>query len=283
MTAIAGKTVVLTGASRGLGTLMARAIAAQGATVIGVSRSPQQLNQICAEIEAAGGRAIGVPFDISEVEKLPILLEKIEQLVDSVDILINNAGVEIYNAFSDYALADLQTVLSTNLLAPMELSRLILPRMLRGGSGHIVNIASLAGKKGAPYNSLYSASKAGLLMWTDALRQELAGTGVVVSAICPGYVSDLGMTADTGVPIPKQAGTSKPTDVVKAVIRAIEQDRLEAIVNQDAITEGFTKLLLVVSQFFPQFGDAVYRWSGVTKFNQMRVENRMEVKNYVRN
>jgi short-subunit dehydrogenase len=262
---------------------MARAIAAQGATVIGVSRSPQQLNQICAEIEAAGGRAIGVPFDISEVEKLPILLEKIEQLVDSVDILINNAGVEIYNAFSDYALADLQTVLSTNLLAPMELSRLILPRMLRGGSGHIVNIASLAGKKGAPYNSLYSASKAGLLMWTDALRQELAGTGVVVSAICPGYVSDLGMTADTGVPIPKQAGTSKPTDVVKAVIRAIEQDRLEAIVNQDAITEGFTKLLLVVSQFFPQFGDAVYRWSGVTKFNQMRVENRMEVKNYVRN
>jgi short-subunit dehydrogenase len=113
-------------------------------------------------------------------------------------------------------------------------------------------------------------------MWSDAIRQELVGTGVKISVVCPGYISGQGMTADTGVPIPKQAGTSKPTDVVKAIIRTIEQDRPEAIVNQDAITEGFTKLLLVVSQFFPQFGDAVYRWSGITKFNQMRVENRME-------
>lgn len=270
MTTITGKTVLLTGASRGIGTFIARALAREQTTVVGVSRSQEGLDKVGAEVKALGSQWIGVPFDISKVEELPVLVQQVNQLTGSIDILVNNAGIEIYRAFQDYSTSDLQSVITTNLLAAMELSRLVLPTMLRQGSGHIVNIASLAAKKGHPYDSIYSASKAGLLMWSDSVRQELAGTGVEISVVCPGYVSQQGMLADTGVPAPSLSGTSTPDDVAIAVTRAIKQNKAEVIVNKDLVTVGFTRLLLALWQIFPQFGDAVYRWIGVTKLNQKR-------------
>lgn len=271
MTTIAGKTVVLTGASRGIGLSIARALAKEKATIVGISRSKDRLDQLRTEITALGGKWIAINFDISQVEELPILAQQINQQAGVVDILINNAGVEIYRAFQDYSITEIQSVISTNLLAAMELSRLLLPKMLSQKSGHIVNIASMAAKKGHPYDSVYAASKAGLLMWSDSVRQELVGTGVEISVICPGYVSGLGMLADTGVPAPSLAGTSLPEYVAKATIRAIQQNQVEVIVNKDSITENFTKLLLAIWQFFPRFGDIIYRWIGVVKLNKMRI------------
>ncbi|MCU0534548.1 MAG: SDR family NAD(P)-dependent oxidoreductase [Hydrococcus sp. Prado102] len=272
MTTITGKRILLTGASRGIGAYIARELAKQQATIVSVSRSQQGLDRVCGEIYALGGQGIGITFDISNVEKLPLLVQKIEELIGSIDIVINNAGIEIYKAFQNYSLSDLQSVLSINLLAAMELTRLLLPNMLFQGSGHIVNIASLASKKGHPYDSIYSASKAGLLMWTDALRQELTGTGVRVSTICPGYVGDAGLLADTGIPAPKLAGTSKAEDVAYAVVKAIAHNQAEVIVNGNSMTANLTKFLLAIEQFFPEFGDSVNRWLGVTKLNQMRIE-----------
>ena len=272
MIAIAGKTVLLTGASRGIGAFIACALAREQATIVGVSRSLEGLNKVGAEVQAAGGKWIGLSFDISQVEALPVLVQQINQLAGSIDILINNAGIEIYRAFQDYSTAEFQSILSTNLVAAIELSRLVLPTMLRQRSGHIVNVASLAAKKGLPYDSIYSASKAGLLIWSDSVRQEIVGTGVKISVICPGYVSHQGMLANTHVPAPNSSGTSTPTYVAKAVIRAIKQNKAELIVNQDSVTEGITKLLLALYQIFPQFGDLVYRWLNVPKLNQMRVE-----------
>lgn len=283
MTTIAGKTVLLTGASGGLGLFIARALAREQATIIGVSRSQQGLDKVGAEVKASGGEWIALPFDISKVEELPVLVKQINQITGSVDILINNAGIEIYRAFQDYSTAEIQSVLITNLLAAMELSRLVLPTMLDRKSGHIVNIASLAAKKGHPYDSIYSASKAGLLMWSDAVRQELAGTGVGISVICPGYVSQQGMLVDTDVPAPSLSGTSTPARVAIAVSEAIKQNQAEVIVNKDFMTEGLTKLLLVFYQVFPRFGDAIYRWIGVVKLNQMRVTNQISNKNFVSN
>jgi short-subunit dehydrogenase len=278
MTTIAGKTVLLTGASRGLGAFLARALAREKATIVGVSRSQDSLEQVADAVQALGGKWIGIPFDISRVEELPALISQIEQLAGSIDILINNAGIEIYKNFQDYSTYEIQSVLNTNLLAAMELTRLVLPRRC----GHIVNIASLAGKKGAPYNSIYSASKAGLIMWSDAIRQELVGTGVKISVVCPGYISEQGMTADTGVPIPKLSGTSTVAKTAKATIAAIEKNQAEVIVNQDPVTEAITKLLFAIEQIFPRLGDTVYRWLGVTKLNRMRIEKRMEAKAEIR-
>ena len=277
MTIIAGQTVLLTGASRGIGAFIARALAKEKATVVGVSRSQEGLDKVAAEVKALGGQWIGIPYDITRLADLPTLVQQINQLAGSIDIVINNAGIEIYKNFQDYSTSDLQSVLTINLLSAMELSRLVLPTMLSQRRGHIVNIASLAAKKGNSYNSIYCASKAGLLMWGDSLRQELAGTGVEVSVICPGYVSQQGMFADTGVPAPSLAGTSTPADVANAVIQAIKQNQAEVIVNQDSMTAGFTKLLLALWQISPRFGDKVYKWMGVTKLNKIRVENQMPV------
>lgn len=263
MKTIAGKTVLLTGASRGIGVFIARALAKEQAIVVGVSRSKLELEEFLAEVTAIGGKGYIFPYDISKVEKLSILVEEINQLVGPIDILINNAAIEKYRAFQDYSLEDIQSVLTTNLIAAMELTRLVLPNMLSRRNGHIVNIASLAGKKGTPYNSIYSASKAGLLVWTDAIRQELADTDVGVSVICPGYVA-AGMFAKTGMTPPSLANMSTPTEVAIATIRAIKQNQPELFLDG-----FFTKLLFAIGQISPQFGDTVFRWLGVTKMNKI--------------
>lgn len=267
MKTIAGKTVLLTGASRGIGVFIARALAKEQATVVGVSRSKLELEEFLTEVTAVGGKGYIFPCDISKIEKLSILVEEINQLAGPIDILLNNAAIEKHRAFQDYSLEDIQSILATNLIAAMELTRLVLPSMLSRGSGHIVNIASLAGKKGTPYDSIYSASKAGLLVWTDAIRQELADTDVGVSVICPGYVA-AGMFFETGITPPSLANVSTPTEVAIAVIRAIKQNQPEIILDG-----GFTKLLFALGQLSPKFGDAVFRWLGVTKINKICAEN----------
>ncbi|BAZ50015.1 short-chain dehydrogenase/reductase SDR, HetN [Nostoc sp. NIES-4103] len=277
MTNIAGQTILLTGASRGIGAFIARALAKEKATVVGVARSQQGLDQLSTEVKALGGHWLGIKYDLSNVEDLPSLVQQINRLAGPIDILINNAGIEIYKNFQDYSTSELQSVLTINLLSGMELTRLLLPTMLHQKRGHIINIASLSGKKGNAYNSIYCASKAGLLMWSDSLRQELVSTGVDVSVICPGYVCESGMFADTGISAPNLAGTSKPTDVSQAVIQAIKQNQAEVIVNQDAFTAGFTKLLLALWQLSPRFGDKFYQIIGVTKLNHKRAINQMPV------
>ncbi|MEO1399837.1 MAG: SDR family oxidoreductase [Cyanobacteria bacterium J06635_1] len=272
MTTLNGKTVLLTGASRGIGAFIARALTQQGATVVGVARDPAKLEQVCAELREAGAECFSIPWDLSNSETLPDLVTKIEQVAGPVDILINNAGIERYRAFQDYTLSDLQAVIAINLLAAMELSRLLLPGMLARGGGHLVNMASTAAKKGHPFDSAYSASKAGLLMWSDALRQELAESPVEVSVICPGYVEQSGMLADTGVPAPPLAGATTPTAVAAAVVRAIQQNQAEVILNKDIVSAVISKVLFATWQFFPRFGDTVYRAIGVPQLNQKRIK-----------
>ncbi|KAF3886075.1 MULTISPECIES: SDR family NAD(P)-dependent oxidoreductase [Nostocales] len=274
MESIAGKTVVLTGASGGIGVFIARALAREKATVVAISRSQESLEQICAEVESLGGKGISIPFDISNLERLPDLVKQIYELAGPVDVLINNAAIEKYRPFQNYALNDIRSILTTNLLTPMELTRLILPDMVNRNSGHIVNIASGSGKKGAPYNSIYSASKAGLIMWTDSMRQELTNTHVGVSVVCPGYTK-AGMFLKFGLSAPSLARVSEPNDVAIAVIRAIQQNQGEVII--DGI---LTRLLFSNIQLFPKFGDRIYQWIGLTKLNQTCAENQMRNENH---
>jgi short-subunit dehydrogenase len=274
MTTLTGKTVLLTGASRGLGVYIARALAKEQATVVCVSRSQVGLAQTCKAVEAAGGSAIAIPFDVSNISQLSGLAQQAQDIVGPIDVLINNAGIEINSDFANYSLAEIQSIFNTNLLAAMELTRFLLPNMMERGSGRIVNIASLAGKKGVAFNSVYSASKAGLIMWTDALRQELIGSGVQATVVCPGYISQTGMTVDPLVSAPKLAGISTPQTVANAIVSAIKYNKAEIIVNQNPITESLTKLMLSLGQIAPTSVDTIYRWLGVVKFNQKRAENR---------
>jgi short-subunit dehydrogenase len=274
MTSIVGKTILLTGASRGLGALVATLLAQESrVTLVGISRSGQGLATVGAEVMAAGAEWVAIPFDISQIEQLPQLVEQVYQTVGPVDILINNAGIETYSAFQDYSVTDLQQVMNTNLIAAMELSRLLLPKMIDRGGGHIVNITSLAAKKGHPYDSIYSASKGGLQMWSDAIRQELAGTGVEVSIVCPGYISDQGLMASTGVPAPKLAGSSTAEQVARAIVQVIRDDRAEIWVNQNWFQEIITKILFGLSAVFPNFSDYMYRFIGIPEANRQRIKS----------
>lgn len=275
MTTLSRKIVLLTGASRGIGRVIAQSIAAKEATLVCVARSQAGLDDLAQKIQADGGSAVGIAWDLSETSSLMDLVSRAETQVGPIDILINNAGVEIYRAFQDYATSDLQAVLNVNLLAAMELTRLVLPGMMQRQSGHIVNIASNAAKKGHPFDSAYSASKAGLLMWADAIRQELTDTGVEVSSICPGYVDQCGMMADTGIPAPKLAGSSTPEAVATAVVRAIQKNRAEITVNKDAVSVGISKLLFALCQFSPRWGDHIYRAIGIPQLNQLRIQQQL--------
>lgn len=276
MTILEGKVVLLTGASRGIGRVIAQALADEKAIVVGVARSQQGLEALCQTIRDAGGKATGIAWDLSNIDLLPDLIAQVESQIGPVDVLINNAGLEIYRAFQDYSAAELQAVLNVNLFAAMELTRLVLPGMIQRQSGHLVNIASNAAKKGHPFDSIYSASKAGLLMWGDAVRQELRHTNVEISTLCPGYVEQCGMLVDTGVPAPQLAGTSTPEAVAAAVVQAIQQNRAEIIINKDVFSANITKLMFALCQFSPRLGDAIYQAIGIPKLNQMRIEHQLK-------
>ena len=277
MKTIAGKTVVLTGASGGIGAFIARALAKEGATVVGVSRSQADLEQICHEVDALGGKGISIPFDICQLEKLPVLVEKIEAVTGTVDILINNAAIEKFRPFPNYSLEDIQSILTLNLHAPIELTRLLLPKAIERNSGHIVNIASGAGKKAAPFNSIYSASKAGLIMWSEAIRQELANTNVGVSVICPGC-TNAGMFLALDIPAPEGARIAEPTEVADVVLQAIKQNQKEVIL--DSLT---VKIFYALSQLSPEFGDSMIQKAGVIETNRKLAQRQMQAENLVPN
>ncbi|MEL6458724.1 MAG: SDR family oxidoreductase [Cyanobacteria bacterium J06641_2] len=283
MTSIKGKTIILTGASRGIGAFIARELAKKQAKIICVSRSQSGLERICTEIDDLGGKGIGVVFDVSKVERMPELMYEIKQITGSfnVDILVNNAGIEIYRSFKNYSLKDIQLVLSVNLIAAIELTRLVLPNMLNKGSGHIVNIASFATQKGHPYDSVYSASKAGLLMWADALKNELVPTNIIVSNICPGYsqTGQKGFFADNNMSATAvNEDSSTPQNVATAVYQAIENNGSPMMVNENFFTRNMTKLKFAVEQFLPKFRDYSDQDVNVNNINQVPKQSQQDSK-----
>ncbi len=262
-----GKVAIVTGASRGIGRIIAQALAQKGVKVIAVARSMDNLSKTCQLIEDEGGQATPILADMIQSENFEQLIERATSVYGRLDILVNNAGVEQYNHFKKYSSDDIDYCLKINLHAPILLSKSILPQLLEQGSGHIINIASLAGKKGVSYNSIYSASKSGLIMWTDALRQELSQTSVNISVVCPGFIRESGMFHDSGQSAPKLLGSSLPQDVADGVIKCILNNSAEVIVNP-----GPMKPLLALNQISPRLGDWVVKLFGVPEMNRKRIE-----------
>jgi short-subunit dehydrogenase len=180
-----------------------------------------------------------------------------------VDVLVNNAGLEHLGALQDSAPEILVRSVRLNLEVPLRLTRAVLPAMLARRAGHVVNMASLAGKAPAPFGTAYGATKHGMVGFTRALRAELHGTGVSASAICPGFVGDRGMYArvagPTGIHAPALTQTTTSAAVAAAVVRAVREDLAEVIVNP-----GPMRCLAALGELFPSFGGWLVRASGVT-------------------
>ena len=178
------RTAVITGASTGIGEATARRFAAEGARVVLAARSADALAAIAESIGA--DQALAVPTDVTDRDALVALLEWAEQRFGRIDILVNNAGYYGRGRVEDAELDDLIRTVDVNLRAPVTLCRLVLPYLRRAGGGAIVNVASLAGRVPIAGAAAYCATKFGLRAFSFALAEELAGTGITVSAVSPG-------------------------------------------------------------------------------------------------
>jgi short-subunit dehydrogenase len=206
------------------------------------------------------------PFDLSNINSIETFINEVYQKHGPIHVLVNNAGVEQYQHFDMLSQEDITSILKTNLRAPLELSRSILPKFIEQKSGHIINISSLAGKKGVAYNSIYSASKAGLLMWADGMRQEYKDSPIDISVICPGFISEAGMFYDGHVDPPLLLGSSHPQKVANAVLKALKKGSCELIVNSGPI-----RPLLALGQISWKLADKIVRWFGVPALSRKRI------------
>jgi short-subunit dehydrogenase len=260
MKTLAGKNIVLTGASQGLGAVMARALAEASADLMLAARSADKLAEVAHSVPA-GTRVFTQPTDVTRAADRTALVSRARQELGRIDVLINNAGVEELGHFAEQDPATLQRIVETNLLAPMLLSREVLPEMLARGAGHVVNIASLAGRTGMPFGAAYSGSKGGLAEWSISLAAELMGSGVAVSVICPGFVDGTGMFSRKETPAPKSIGASHPADVARAVLKVLETCKVEVVVNPKPV-----RLLMALKALSPEAALAVGRRLGLVDF-----------------
>ena len=260
-----GARVLLTGASRGIGPFIARALAAEGSDLALVARSAEPLEQLAGELRTKGVRAVAVPADLARSEERVRMVRRVEADLGPVDVLVNNAGLEQVGAFVEEPEERIAEIVEVNVIAPMHLTRLLLPAMLERRRGRVVNIASAGGKKAIPYSSVYGGTKAALIEWTSALRIELTGSGVSASAVCPGFVRGEGMFARFGVAPPRTLGSVTPAQVATAVVRVLRTDQPELLVSAVPV-----RPMLALYQLTPGLAARVLDWFGVIQMQRER-------------
>lgn len=181
------KVVLITGASSGFGEDAALLFAKEGCKVILAARRIDRLQDLAARIQDAGGEAIAIPVDITNTADVDGMLKSTLDLYGQIDILFNNAGIGRVDWFENHSMErDIDMLVQVNLTALMQVTRAVLPHMLKRGEGHIINMVSVAGLIASPLITSYAASKHGARAFTDALRREVAPLGIKVSGIYPG-------------------------------------------------------------------------------------------------
>jgi short-subunit dehydrogenase len=266
MTDLRGKNALLTGGSRGIGPFIAEMLADHGCNMALAARTATDLQSVASKLIDRGVKISSFPVDLARSADRRTLMAAVVEQFGQIDILINNAGLETAGAFLDLPWEAFEQTLQVNLAAPIELTHLALPDMLKRKSGHIVNIASGAAKNGLPYEAVYSGTKAGLAEWTRGLRLEFAQSGVQFSTIFPGYVTGVGMFASFGIDVPGKFGSCTPEQVAQATIKAIQRNLREVIVNSRP-----SRLAFVANEVSAELGDWYMLSSGVVEYQRKKV------------
>lgn len=214
MKSLTGKVAIVTGAGRGIGKAISLFLGGSGARVVLASRSESELRAVAGEIRNQDGDALVVPTDLTRDEEMDRLVRETLEQWGTVDYLINNAGWGKHSPVIKTRVEDWDQTFRVNLRAPMVLSQLVLPTLMGKKAGAIINIGSIAGKAGQADTAAYSASKAGLIAFSESLYEEVREYGIKVAVILPGFV-------DTPlIPPNRKLDRSKmirPEDIARAV------------------------------------------------------------------
>jgi len=214
-----GKVALITGASRGIGLAIARNLGGLGAKLSLCARNATTLEKGASELQHEGIAALCTVADVTRPSDIASLLKKTEQSLGPIEILVNNAGIGYFGPAHEAAETDWDSVLDTNLKSVFLLSKSVAPGMIQRRSGHIVNIASLAGKNSFVGGGIYCASKWGLMGLTGCMAEDLRPYGIRVSAVCPGsVVTDFSPHAGKD-----PAKMLQPADVAHAVEMIVTQ------------------------------------------------------------
>lgn len=190
MSKLAGKTAIITGASRGIGAEIARKFAADGAkVVVNYSGSQEKAEAVVAEIQANGGEAIAVKANVSDAESVKAMVDETMKAFGSVDILVNNAGITRDNLMMRMKDDEWDDVINTNLKGVFVCTKAVTRQMMKQRAGRIINIASIVGVMGNAGQANYVASKAGVIGLTKTTARELASRGITANAVAPGFIT----------------------------------------------------------------------------------------------
>ena len=246
---LSGASVLLTGATGGIGHAIARRLHREGCDLVLTGRRAEVLEPLAAEV---GGRALAIDLaDRAQVDQLA------SECAD-VDVLVANAALPAGGHVHSFSIDEIDRALDVNLRAPIVLAHRLGERMVGRGRGHLLFVSSIAGKSSAPASSVYSATKFGLRGFAQGLRADLRPSGVGVTVVFPGFIRDAGMYADTGhIKLPPGTGTNKPEEVAEAVARGIEHNRGEITVAPLPVRAS-----LVLAQLAPGPAAAIARRLG---------------------
>ncbi len=220
---LAGAVAVVTGASAGIGRATAEALAREGCLVVASARREDRLRELVEGIASRGGRASAVACDVADRSQVQRLAERVQGLHGRCDILVNNAGIPGGGPFPELSWEQIERVVAVNYLAVLSVTKAFLPMMLDAGRGHVVNVASLAGRFATPGSSVYSSTKHAVVAFSEALHYELSGRGVKVTAVNPGLVATEGFPHRDAVE--KGRRVMKPERIAELVVEVVRKGK----------------------------------------------------------
>jgi short-subunit dehydrogenase len=262
-----GKVAVITGASSGIGASLSRLLAGEKVIVVMGARRKPALDSLAREIRAAGGVAMPIPCDVTIREDAEQLVHDAVEAYGHIDLLINNAGRGHLAAVEDTTDAMIEHMFAVNVYALWYTTRVALRYMKDQGSGHIITVASMAGKIGFPYNSAYVAAKHAAVGFTHALRQELAETGIDASVVCPASVMTEWAMVTEGRSMLPFFSESGPHIKRIAEARGLRLPQIEGVIHPDVVAQ---KILECIRNPVPE----VYTHAGSKEFAELAARDR---------
>ena len=252
--ALRGAAILITGASAGIGRATALAFAKEGARLLLAARRRERLEEVAAAARALGGEALVAQTDVADRRQVESAVHRALSAFGRLDILVNNAGIGYFGRLEETPVEEIETLWAVNMMGTIYATQAAIPVMRRQGGGQIINIASVAGKRGIPGYSIYCATKFAMVGMSEALRMELHGSGIGVSVICPiGTTTEFFEASaarskrDHRLMGPRQTAEK----VAKAIVRCARKPRPEVLVFSPA------RMLVLINALSPRLADRV--------------------------